>query len=160
MIRLAAAIILATALPLGAAMAETVADTTGKAGLLGAWAVDCATAAAADNPHLEFSVRSGGGVTQQLRFGQAVMSVAVDAAELTGGSTARLHETYLSGFGPKDGKSFDIWLTLTPDHRQYRSMRSIGSDGVVHIEDGIVTATGKQSVAMRKCGEAAAAPAS
>jgi len=154
------AAILATIWPLPPAVAGSVAETMAGAGLLGSWAVDCAARPAPANPHLEFAAGKEGDVIRHLTFGPGTseLTAAVRSVERQGNDTVHLREVYTAGVGSAEiGSSYEEWGILAPDHRHYRSVGSIGAGGHEYLKNGIVVASGKESVWMTKCKEREAA---
>jgi hypothetical protein len=152
--RLALLLLAALALATGAG-GETVGDAMDRLGMLGTWAVSCEAAASFDNPKVNFVRSPAGDVVRHLQVGQPSheLLVAVELAEQIDAATLHMRERNLSGYGAADGRIYEERLALSTvdGRRRTRSMDSVGDDGRHYIENGIVTATGKESVWMTKC---------
>src|SRR5579863_9607390 len=99
--RLIGAAVVAIVASLSPAVAASVAEMMAEAGLLGAWAFDCAAKPAPSNPHLEFAPGKAGGDTRHMTFGtgNTEITAAVQLADRLGNDTIHLREAYTAGMG-------------------------------------------------------------
>jgi len=133
----------------GAAHAQPSADTLEQLGLLGRWSRDCETAATGTNPHVIFErVQGGTGAQYRMDFGTAgSVRRSIDRVRALSANTVGMRVTNLPGAAQP--MSADIVIQREPN--RYRALSSIGSDGKVHVRDGVVVANGAAIPWSQRC---------
>ncbi len=131
--------------------AQSPANMLAEVGMLGRWAADCSRPAGGNNPHVIFEHGAGGtGAQYRVMFDAASSTTrSVDNVRILGAGTIAMRFTTLTG--ASTGLAFDI--TMLKEPTRYKVIASVGSDGKVYINNGIVVASGAANPWQNKCAD-------
>jgi len=119
-----AAFILAGLLALpNVAVAQNLAETASKWGLIGTWALDCTKPASGSNGHLTYAIRRAGQVSHERNFGDRQDVNEVQQVKLGAGGALELVVNF-----PKLNQTRKYTLIMGPDGRT-RAMANSKVDG-------------------------------
>ncbi|MDB5579342.1 MAG: hypothetical protein JWR80_4518 [Bradyrhizobium sp.] len=129
-----------------AASAETVSQTARKWGLIGSWAVDCSVPRDKAHPLFSYEVTADDRVMHRRDFGTAEDEQEVGSAEIAGDNVLILRI-----FFPVFKQTRVSGIVKQPDGSIRAIYNRDEEKGEYSIRDGKFVATGKPTVALRKC---------
>jgi hypothetical protein len=129
-----------------AAVAQDVAKTLSRWGLLGVWALDCSQPASGSNGYLAYVDKGGGKVSHERDFGDRKDANDVQQARTGKGGALQLVVNF-----PGLSQTRKYTLLMAPDGR-IRAMSNSKADGTEPtIKDGIFTANSSPTPWQVRC---------
>ncbi|HVM81394.1 MAG TPA: hypothetical protein VMU06_20400 [Stellaceae bacterium] len=143
-----AAVIWVSAAP--TALADEVWDTFTKLGLPGRWASDCSQPPSPQDPYLTYYLDADK-TLRRIDIGNPAEHpiTRIEAVMISQDGLLTVRERLWTGWGQYDGTVLE--LVIAYEGRRHRTLSSKGSDGKVHIKDGVVQSTGKASPWLYRC---------
>jgi len=128
------------------ARAQAVQGVLESAGLFGTWSADCSRPSSPAIPRSIFLALPNGTVVRQLRIGPEEDR----RFDYTIASAQRVDPNQVQMRYANAETAFDIVLEI--QGARYRAIRSTAADGTKVIENGIVVASGRETIWQQRCG--------
>jgi len=151
-------IVLAVALsvlPIGAANAQSVADTLAQFGLIGSWAADCSKPASSDNYLMVYAATSAGEVSRTYydKPGHIYNKYKIVSATRQGPGTLTYEQVWDFDGSPANIAADRMTVVLKMSDGKFQVVSSQGSDGSYFVKDRKFAGSGIESPRQARCAD-------
>jgi hypothetical protein len=133
------------------ASAESTGSIAESVGLLGVWAPDCAQAPSLNNWYVTHGLSADGDLVTTYDAGSIKRKTITENMRILSATTVAMR---IRNVDPQrlmaSGQSLDLIVEVKGNHT--RTLRSVGANGAVLIEDGTLTKDKKPVPVLQRCG--------